>query len=221
MSDRYGAVMGVLAAILIVMFCAVCVEVGERAPSPSSGVATATPAGSETAPARPLETGARGTVGGDGDQAPLVDTTPLPEMASGSIPAPASTVTTQALVASPSATAYTVIDAVPATPVATARPVETIAPDSSISALVAASPWPEYLWGVVACLVERESRGVATAVGLAGERGLIQIHPITWPYLAQYGIAPDALFDPATNLRAGYLLFIEAGGLRPWGGGCA
>ena len=47
------------------------------------------------------------------------------------------------------------------------------------------------------------------------------IHPITWPYLAQHGITPDMLFDPAVNLRAGYLLYLEAGGLRPWGGACS
>lgn len=196
-------------------------SVGCRAPSPSPGVATATPAVSEMAPARPLATGASGTVvGGDGGSAPLVDTTPLSEMASGWIPAPASTVTQSALTAVPSATAYVAVGPVPATPVTTARPVETLAPKSDISELIAASPWPQSLWGTVACLVERESGGLPWKVGALGERGLMQVHPVTWPYLAQYGITPDALFDPATNLRAGYLLFIEAGGLRPWGGGC-
>jgi soluble lytic murein transglycosylase-like protein len=76
---------------------------------------------------------------------------------------------------------------------------------------------------MVACLVERESRGDPYAEGAAGERGLLQVHPVTWPYLAQHGITPDMLFDPPTNLRAGYLLYLEAGSLRPWTtrGGCA
>lgn len=131
----------------------------------------------------------------------------------GSNPATASTVTQSAL----TATAYTAIDHVPATPVSTPARVETIAPQS----IKSYEPWPAYLWPTVACIVQRESRGDPYAVGSAGERGLLQIHPATWGYLAQYGITPDSLWDPATNIRAGYLLFVEAGSLRPWGGGCA
>ena len=188
--------------------------VGGRAPSPSPGVPHAPRADSEAAPARPLATGASGTVvGGDGGSGPLVDTTPLPEMASGWIPAPASTVTQSALSA---VVAQSEEQRSPKPQVSGSSPDDR----ANISELIAASPWPQSLWGMVACLVERESGGDASAVGLAGERGLMQVHPITWPYLAQYGITPDALFDPATNLRAGYLLFIEAGGLRPWGGEC-
>lgn len=205
-------------------------SVGGRAPSPSPGVATATPAVSEMAPARPLATGASGTVvGGDGGSAPLVDTTPLSEMASGWIPAPASTVTQSALTAVPSATAYVAVGPVPATPVTTARPVETIAPKSDISALIAASSWPQSLWGTVACLVERESKGNAGAIGKAGERGLMQVGPANITFLAEKGIAWDALFDGATNLRAGWILYVwwqgvNGDGLTPWRstrGGCA
>lgn len=199
-------------------------SVGERAPSLSPGVPHASRADSEAAPARtPRPPRVGGGSGEDGGSSDLADFAPRGRD-SGS-DAPASTVTQSALTAT--VTAYTVIDPVPATPLASARPVETLAPRSNnqsseeIGQLIAASPWPPHLWGTVACLVQRESRGVATAVGLAGERGILQVHPITWPYLAQYGITPDALFDPATNLRAGYLLFIEAGGLRPWNGGCA
>lgn len=119
---------------------------------------------------------------------------------------PASTVTQSALTAT--VQAYLVIDPVPATPPSQRVPVGSYA------------PWPEYLWPVVACLVSRESKGNPLAIGSAAERGLLQVHPITWPYLAGYGITPDGLFDPATNIRAGYLLYLEAGGLRPWGGSC-
>ena len=202
--------------LLVVHWASSSCAVGGRAPSPSPGVATATPAVSEMAPARPLADG-NGEDGGWWRKAGAALTASVGNASSLS---PASTVTQSALTAVPSATAYVVIDAVPATPVTTARPVETLAPKSDIWSLIAASPWPQSLWGTVACLVERESKGNPVAVGSAGERGLLQAHPITWPYLAQYGITPDALFDPATNLRAGYLLFIEAGGLRPWGGEC-
>ena len=121
----------------------------------------------------------------------------------------------------PAATVYVRIDPAGATPVATSRAVETFALESSdVTILIAASPWPQYLWGTVACLVQRESRGDPLAVGSAMERGWLQLHPVNWPYLAQYGITPAGLFDPATNLRAGYLLYLEAGGFGPWGG-CA
>ena len=113
----------------------------------------------------------------------------------------------------------------PATPVATAPPVVTRAPQTVTSY----APWPEYLWPTVACLIHRESRGVATAVGAAGERGWMQIGPANFAYLAQRGITPDSLFDPATNLRAGWLLYlwwqgVNEDGLTPWAstrGGCA
>ena len=128
-------------------------------------------------------------------------------------PEPASTVTTQALVASPSATAYLVIDPVPATP---------------LTALIAVSPWPQYLWGMVACLVERESGGEADAVGAAGERGLMQVARVNDAYLAGFGITPAQLFDPSENLRAGWLIYLDrqkatGDGFSAWTtrGGCA
>ena len=211
--------------------------VGDRAPSPSPGVPHATATrpvlDSETAPARPL-------VDGGEDVVPLEEIQAmLPVLAA--LPAgPASTVVVQALnhalgvaeqadapaagrdggdpnAGSRPATGGAMV----VTAVATARPVVTQAVESSNSALIAASPWPVHLHATVACLVQRESRWVATAVGAAGERGILQVHPITWPYLAQHGITPDMLFDPATNLRAGYLLYLEAGGLGPWNGACA
>ena len=235
---KVEAFLAVVIACLLIGGSARC-AVGGRAPSPSPGVATATPAVSEMAPARPLdavESGGGAPVGEDGGTQGNRSYSELPAT-------PASTVTQSALTqeggaavigphfpneqrrptvtASPADGGALTPSAVPATPVTSAWPVDTLAPKSDISALIAASPWPQSLWGTVACLIERESKGNAGAIGKAGERGLMQVHPITWPYLAQYGIMPDALFDPATNLRAGYLLFIEAGGLRPWNGGCA
>ena len=219
--------LGVLACVAIVVYV-----VGDRAPSPSPGVpATATRPvlDSEAAPARSPASGvclarsgedakrafaARSGTCADGNGE---DAVPLEEAQASVVPVlaalpaePASTVVVHALTSTPVVTA-----------VATARPVVTQAVESSNSALIAASPWPVHLHATVACLVQRESRWVATAVGAAGERGILQVHPITWPYLAQHGITPDMLFDPATNLRAGYLLYLEAGSLRPWGGGCA
>lgn len=127
---------------------------------------------------------------------------------------PTSTVVSQALTA-----------AVVATPVTTAPPVETFAPRIVISY----APWPEYLWPTVACLIQRESRGEAGAVGRAGERGLLQVGPANFGYLAGQGISPDSLFDAGTNIRAGWILYVwwqgvNGDGLTPWAstrGGCA
>ena len=213
--SRFVAIVLIAALPVAVVLAMGSCLVGGRVPSPSAGVATATPVISEMAPARPL-------VDGNGEDVVSLEEAQamLPVLAALSV-APASTVTVQALV-----TATVVIDPVPATPVATSPAVVTQGAESNISSLIAASPWPEYLWGAVECLVERESRGVATAVGLAGEHGLMQIHPATWGYLAQYGITPDALFDPATNFRAGWELYLwaqryQGNGFQPWGGGCA
>ena len=145
------------------------------------------------------------------EMVPVVTPTPVATAVS---PPSSSTVTQSALTAT--VTAYTVIDPVPATPVATPARVVTEAQQS----IKSYEPWPAYLWPTVACIVQRESRGDPYAVGSAGERGLMQVHPVTWPYLAQYGITPDSLFDPTTNIRAGYLLY-QVNGLAPWGGGCS
>ena len=241
------ALIGIAAGLVsvLVMSAASCV-VGGRAPSPSPGVATATPAVSEMAPARPRPSNDGPTVqGGNGE-----------DVASGELSVmglppsslePASTVTQSALTNDQLSDqkSYVVIDAVPATPVTSARPVETIGPESinratgaknaqvqpsaEIGQLIAASPWPQSLWGTVACLVERESGGLAWKVGGLGERGLMQVGPANITFLAEKGIAWDALFDGATNLRAGWLLYlwwqgVNGDGLTPWRstrGGCS
>ena len=113
----------------------------------------------------------------------------------------------------------------PATPVATSRAVETLVPKSINSY----DPWPAYLWPVVECLIQRESGGNAGAVGKAGERGLMQVGPANFTYLADRGIPPDSLFDPATNIRAGWIIYLywqnaTGDGFWPWKstrGGCA
>lgn len=233
-----AVIVGLLAVTLPVLLS----PVGERAPSPSPVVTATARADSEAAPARSLADG-NGEDGGEQwvQDAGRSRSSGAPAAAQDAAP-PASTVTQSALTGKggtpmgspppprwipppnvPTRPTVTVSPTdggayiAPDTPVATSRAVETLAPKSINSY----DPWPAYLWPVVECLIARESRGNPYAVGSAGERGLMQVHPITWGYLARYGITPDALFDPATNIRAAYLLYIEAGGLRPWGGGCA
>ena len=125
--------------------------------------------------------------------------------------------------------ATVVIDAVPATPLASARPVETIAPKSDISALIAASPWPQSLWGTVACIVQRESDGLEWKVSPGGDVGLMQVGPANFAFLAEQGITRAMLFDGGTNLRAGWILYVwwqdrTGDGFSPWAstrGACA
>lgn len=141
---------------------------------------------------------------------------------------PASTVTQSALTAT--VQAYLVIDPVPATP--PARFTNEAKPESQagkVSGSESYAPWPEYLWPVVACLVERESKGNPEAVGGQGERGLLQIGVANFAYLATYGITPDMLFDGPTNIRAGWIISLywqkaTGDGFAPWAstrGGCA
>lgn len=213
----------VIAWIVVVsMVAATCDLVGGREQS-STEVATATASAPSSSALVPAPTWAVGdaVVRGDGDSAPFVDTTPLPEMASGSTPAPASTVTQSLMTAT--ATVVTVIDPVPATPVATLAPVETISPVSNNYA-----PWPVELWPMVECLIWWESGGDPSAVGAQGEIGLMQVGPANFAYLAERGIAPDQLYDGPTNIRAGWLLYLYwqdavGDGFRPWvstRGGC-
>ncbi len=214
---------GVMACVAIVAYV-----VGGRAPSPSPGVPHAPRADSEAAPARPLETGASGsqsTGRADSDlEHPVWSAVVEGGGAASERPAPASTVTTQALV-----TATVVIDPVPATPVSTSPAVVTQGAKSDIWGLIAASPWPQYLWGTVACLVERESRGQAWQVSPGGDVGLMQIGPANFAFLAERGITRAMLFDGATNLAAGWILYVwwqgvNGDGWTPWAstrGGCA
>ena len=190
---------GTVAVVVLLMLM-----VEGRVPSPNPDVPHVARADSEAVPARPpaATTEAVSVDGGGEDGSGWTAT-----WIAGS-PTPASTVTTQALEAAPSATAYVAIDTVPATPVATSRPLATLTPQSTVSALIAASPWPPYLWGTVACLVERESGGDAGAVGKLGEVGLVQVGPANYGYLAGYGITPSMLYDPAVNLRAGWLIYL-------------
>ena len=112
-----------------------------------------------------------------------------------------------------------------ATPVATSRAVETLAPKSINSY----DPWPAYLWPVVECLIQRESGGVEWKVSPGGDVGLMQVGPANFDYLAERGITRAMLFDGPSNLRAGWMLYqywqgVNGDGLTPWKstrGGCS
>lgn len=181
-----------------------------RAPSSSALVPAPTWAEDETVEAGQVGQDAGRSGASGAPAAALMDT------------APASTVTQSALTAT--ATVVTAIDPLPATPVASAAPVETLAPASNNYA-----PWPVELWPMVGCLIHRESRGDPSVTGAQGERGLMQVGPANFAYLAERGISPASLYDGPTNIRAGWLLYLywqdaTGDGFYPWKstrGGCA
>lgn len=241
-SFRRGFVIGTLICFpfYLALFLFTQCSVGERAPSPSPGVPMATArADSEAAPARSLADGNGEDVVPveEAELAARDSTTPQPE--------PASTVTQSALIGEggmpmgdsvarpylPSRPTVTVSPTdggayiAPATPVARARSVETLAPKSVNSY----DPWPAYLWPVVECLIQRESGGLEWKVSPGGDVGLMQIGPANFIFLAERGITRAMLFDGPANIRAGWLLYVwwegvNGDGLTPWKstrGGCA
>lgn len=230
-----GYAIGVLVGFSLYMSFIVVREcsVGERAPSPSPVVTATARADSEAAPARSLADG-NGEDGGEWTATWIAGS-----------PTAASTVTQSALTREggmpvgpsvtqpylPSRPTVTVSPTdggayiAPATPVARARSVETLAPKSVNSY----DPWPSYLWPVVECLIQRESGGLEWKVSPGGDVGLMQIGPANFIFLAERGITRAMLFDGPTNIRAGWLLYVwwegvNGDGLTPWKstrGGCA
>ena len=87
--------------------------------------------------------------------------------------------------------------------------------------LALAVGWPDTEWPWLSCVIWHESRGMPDAYngrGLDDSRSLLQMNVkgSLWGWYVAQGLAdPDQLFDPATNLRMGRLLF-EQFGRRPW-----
>lgn len=81
--------------------------------------------------------------------------------------------------------------------------------------------WPAELWGWQRCIIARESHGNPNAWNRAdpagGSMGLMQINGGNIGFLRNQGIAWSRadLFDPLTNLRAGWALY-QHSGPGPW-----
>ena len=97
-------------------------------------------------------------------------------------------------------------------------------PDPNVErwhALALSVGWPDTEWPWLSCVIWHESRGMPDAYngrGLDDSRSLLQMNVkgSLWGWYVAQGLAdPDQLFDPATNLRMGRLLF-EQFGRRPW-----
>lgn len=78
--------------------------------------------------------------------------------------------------------------------------------------LLGASPQEQACWDRI---ITRESGGDPTATGSAGERGLVQIHPIHRSWLGGWW---DRMYEPAANAFAAVSLKAQAGGWSPWRG---
>jgi len=75
-------------------------------------------------------------------------------------------------------------------------------------------PWPAAQIPTRDCIIGRESHYDTWAVGAAGERGLMQIHPVhAWRFEPYGGF--DAAFTPEVNLLVGYELYRDQG-WWPW-----
>lgn len=139
------------------------------------------------------------------------------------------TVATAYPTASPTKTATATATASPtASPTPTAEPTATPTTVPAAAAAVVGQDWslsggveqwrelvasifPAEAVQSVLWIMRCESSGNPTVVGAAGERGLLQIHPV-------HGAAWAAAFDPEVNIRTAYAL--SAGGTywRPWDG---
>jgi soluble lytic murein transglycosylase-like protein len=91
---------------------------------------------------------------------------------------------------------------------------------SEVVDLVAAHFPPEEVASALAVLA-CESRFDPRATGRAGERGLFQIHPVYWTWLARQLVGPDAdLYDPDTNVAVAAAVWRQFGwapwSCRPW-----
>lgn len=166
---------------------AALIAVGGRGSSPSGGYSHPATAHSETAPARtPRPPLVGGGTDGVGELADPPSSGVIPDdgasARAGSSPAPVSTVT-QALTAT--APAYTVIDAVPATPAATARlpPPATAgtANEAEARAWIAVYfPASEQATAVRVASCETGGTFDPTKVGRAGEQGIFQVMARFW-----------------------------------------
>ena len=89
------------------------------------------------------------------------------------------------------------------TPISILDLTPTRPPENGFEYALEQSRWEKDDWEIVRLIIQCESGGDRWAVGAAGEIGLLQIHPI-------HGFTSD-LFDPLSNLNAGFEVYEEQG----------
>jgi soluble lytic murein transglycosylase-like protein len=87
--------------------------------------------------------------------------------------------------------------------------------------LASTAGWPDWALATVDYLAYRESRCLPHVRSTTRDTGLLQINDVHLVWLAEHGIGQPDLYDPVTNLRAGWLLFQQADrmfgcGWQPW-----
>ena len=68
------------------------------------------------------------------------------------------------------------------------------------------SMWPAHAVETVMCIMQHESGGIVSNIGAAGERGLMQIHPVHDQWLVANGWQPYEMFTAEHNLAAALLI---------------
>ncbi len=79
---------------------------------------------------------------------------------------------------------------------------------------------PSFTWDCVQMVLVSfcESTHDPTEVGLAGERGLLQVHPIHIPEIEEMGFTWDDMYRPIPNTRFSHDYLFSTFGLAPWAG---
>jgi hypothetical protein len=89
--------------------------------------------------------------------------------------------------------------------------------DAEVRALAADAGWPTHRLDEVVRVSDCESRHRPHVVGAAGERGVMQIHPVHRSLVASLGYAWDQVADTRVNLAVARAVFVQAGrSWRPW-----
>lgn len=88
------------------------------------------------------------------------------------------------------------------------------APLTNLQSSLEASLWPEWSYSILTSIIACESGGIPTQTGKAGERGLMQVHPVhAYKTVVQAGYTWEQMYQPVPNLNVAYLIWQ----LQGWG----
>lgn len=76
--------------------------------------------------------------------------------------------------------------------------------------------WAAQYVDTVLCIMQHESHGIVSNIGAAGERGLMQIHPVHDQWLLDNGWQPYQMFTAEHNLAAALLIYNYGEDFSDW-----
>ena len=96
-----------------------------------------------------------------------------------------------------------------------ASPTPYVAPvqPTTFGAALEASSWPASTYGMVERIARCESGLRTDVTGAAGERGLMQVHPVNAGLVRQLGYTWEQMYQALPNLEVAYALYLAQG----WG----